>query len=463
MSEEQNVSRRELLRNSGIAALTLGMPMSVQRAMEAAQDPKAADEVKAAKKADPVRIGWIGTGTQGRNDMSKLVRMPGVQITAIADIYEPYYQQGLKMAGTDCQGYKEYRKMLERKDIDGVGIATPLHLHAQMAIDALEAGKHVYVEKMMAYTVEDAKRMIKTAERTGKLMQVGHQRRYSVDYHHAGDLIRKGYFGQVTHVRAQWNRRNNWRRPLPKDTSGWSVKDLDQLLNWRLYKDRSRGLMAELASHQIDVCNWFLGINSAQLSEKDAKWPKTKGDLHPTAVVGMGGIDYWKDGREVFDNVQVIFEYPNGQKLCYQSIETNQQDGFSEEFMGRNGTLIVSEEKGRSMMFREPGVEEFGFEKFSQGKTKVNGKEAITLDAGATTSQDKRGAASGQTLAGGAGAAGKDNWYLSLEDWVDCIRTGRKPFCDGYVGMADVACVLAANKAMETGTRVKLTEDMFHL
>lgn len=466
MSDEQNVSRRHILRSSVLAAATAGIPLSVQRAMEAAQDPKAAaaDAAAAARKAEPVRIAWIGTGTQGRNDMSKLVRMPGVKIVAIADIYQPYYDLGMKMAGEGCQGYKEYRKLLERKDIDGVGIATPLYLHAQMAIDALEAGKNVYVEKMMAYTLEDARKMVKTAQRTGKILQVGHQRRYSVDYHHAADLIRKGYFGQITHIRAQWNRRNNWRRPLPKDIPipGWSRKDLDRHLNWRLYRERSRGLMAELGSHQIDVANWFLGINSAQMASKDPNWPKHTGDLHPVAVVGMGGIDYWKDGREVFDNVQVIFEYPNGQKMAYQSIEMNQHDGYSEEFMGRNGTLITTE-AGKGMLFREPGVEEFGFEKFSQNKNKVNGKEAITLDAGATTSQDKRGSTAGQELAASGGTKGKDNWYLSLEDWVDCIRTNRKPFCDGMVGMADVACVLAANKAMETGTRVKLTPEMFEI
>jgi predicted dehydrogenase len=458
MSDEQNVSRRDVLKRSGLAAVALTVPMSVQRALEAAEDPKAAaaDAAKAAKEAQLVRVAWIGTGTQGRNDMSKLVRMPGVKIAAIADIYDPYYNEGLKLAGAGCEGYKEYKKLLERKDIDAVGIATPLYLHAQMAIDALEAGKHVYVEKMMAYTVEDARKMVKTAERTGKILQVGHQRRYSVDYHHAADLFRKGYFGQVTHIRAQWNRRNNWRRPVPDPK-------FEKLLNWRLYKDMSRGLMAELGSHQIDVSNWFLGVNVNQLAEKDPKnFHAHKGDLHPIAVAGIGGIDYWKDGREVFDNVQVIYEYPNGQKLVYQSIETNQHDGYSEQFMARNGTLIVSE-AGSSMMFREPGAAEFGFEKFSQGKTKVNGKEAITLDASATTSQDKRGSGAGTVLAASGGTKGKDNWYLSLEDWIDCIRTNRKPFCDGRIGMADVACVVAANKAMETGSRVKLTPDMFEV
>lgn len=469
MNDEQNVSRRSLLKNSGAAALALTMPVSVARAMYAAEDPRAAaaDAAKEAKKSDKVRIAWIGSGTQGRNDLSKLVRMPNVEIVAIADIFDPNRALGLKMAGPQCEGYADYRKMLERKDIDGVGIATPLYLHAPMAIDVLESGKHVYVEKLMAYTVEDAKKMARTAERTGKLMQIGHQRRYSVDYHHALDLLaKKQYFGEITQVRAEWNRRNNWRRPLPKDAAGWNEKDLDKLLNWRLYKDRSRGLMAELGSHQIDVGNWFMGQYAAQVAAKSGTPlpPANRTDLHPNAVVGIGGVNYWKDGREVFDNVQVIFEYPTGQKMIYQSIETNQYLGFSETFMGRNGTLITSEEKGRSMMFREPGVEEFGFEKYSDNKTKVGKNEAIVLDAGATTKQDKRAGAGGQALAGSTdGTATKDNWYLALEDWVDCIRTNRAPFCDHRIGMADVACVIAANEAMEKGKRVVIPDSVYHL
>lgn len=438
MSEDRSVSRRDLLRRSVTAGLAAGIPVSVARAAQAAEDPKAAaaDAAKAAAKLQPVRIGWIGTGTQGRNDLSKLLRMPGVEIVAIADIYQPNYDLGLKMAGPKCKGYKDYRKMLEQKDIDAVGIATPLYLHAPMAIDSLNAGKHVYVEKMMAYTVDAAREMIRTADRTGRLMQVGHQRRYSVEYHHALSLLKKDTFGQITQVRAQWNRRNNWRRPVPDPS-------LDRLLNWRLYNEYSRGLMAELGSHQIDVTNWFL-------------------DQHPIAVVGVGGIDYWKDGREVYDNVQVIYEYPGGQKLIYQSHEMNEFDGFSETFYGRKGTLITSEMKGGSMMFQEKGAEEFDFAKFSQNKEKVNGRTAIKLDAGATTSQDKRSRTAGQTLAS-KDAASKDNWFLSLEDFVDCVRTGRKPFCDGRVGMADVACVVAANEAMQRGTRVLITDEMMHV
>ncbi|HEU4754756.1 MAG TPA: Gfo/Idh/MocA family oxidoreductase [Armatimonadota bacterium] len=446
MADEQNVSRRDVLTGALAMAASLGMPPVVARAMQAAKDPAAAaaDAAREAANAEPVNLAWIGTGVQGRNDMTQLSRLPGVKFVAIADIYQPSIDEALKITGPGCEVYTDYRKLLERKDIQGVGIATPLYLHAPIAIDALNAGKAVYCEKMMAYTVEDAKKMVRTADRTGKILQIGHQRRYSPDYHHALDLIKKGYFGEITHVRAQWNRNGSWRRavPDPKEVGvKFTKEELEHLLNWRLYKDRSRGLMAELGSHQIDVTNWFMG-------------------MHPISVVGIGGLDTYKDGRNIYDNVQCIFEYPNGLKLTYQSIQTNAFDDYTEQFMGRKGTLITSEAPGKSMMFQEAQAE-LAFAKFSQNKTKVGGKEAILLDAGATTKQDKRQRTAGQTLAGSG--ISKNNWALALEDWVDCIRKNRKPFCDARIGLADTVCVLASLEAMEKGTRVHISEEMFQV
>ena len=439
MSEEKNVSRRDVLKTGTLAAaVTMGMPPVVARALEAARNPAAAVKLAADTNVEPVKIGWIGSGIQGQNDLKQLCAMPGVEIVAIADIYEPNLTKAVELASTTLkdgkktQGYNDYRKLLERKDVQGVGVATPLWIHAPISIDALNAGKAVYCEKMMAYTVEDAKKMIRTADRTGMILQIGHQRRYSPDYHHALEMLKKGYVGDVSHVRAQWNRNGSWRRAVPD-------QKYEKLLNWRLYKEFSRGLMAELGSHQIDVTNWFLG-------------------MHPTSVVGIGGLDHYKDGRTIYDNVQVIFEYANGTKLQYQSIQTNAFDEFTEQFMGTKGTLITSEMPGRSLIAKEQSAEELEFAKFSQNKTKVGGKDAILLDAGATTKQDKRGKTAGQTLANSG--VSKNNWALSLEDWVDCIRNKRKPFCDGRVGLADVACVLASLKAMETGTRVQITEEM---
>lgn len=434
MKDEQNVSRRDLIGGAFASTLALAMPPAVARAAEAAKDPAAAAALAkdAAKSARPVKIGFVGPGSRGQGDMQQLLRVPGLEIVAVCDIYEPNLKKGLELAGPNAKGYDDYRKMLEQKDIEAVAVATPLNWHAPIAIDSLNSGRHVFVEKMMAYSIEDAKKLVRTSERTGKLLQVGHQRRYSVDYHHALDLIKKGYFGDITHVRAQWNRNGSWRRAVPDPK-------LEKLMNWRLYKASSQGLMAELGSHQIDVTNWFLG-------------------MHPIAVTGMAGINTYKDGREVWDNVQCIFEYPNGAKLTYQSIQSNAFDDFTEQFMGPKGTLITSEVAGKSMMFQEQNAE-LEFAKFSQNKQSVGGKQAILLDAGATSKQDKRDRGDGQKLA--ASGVSKSSYYLEFEDWVDCIRTGRKPFCDGHIGLADTVCVLSANKAMEEGKRVAITEDMF--
>jgi len=361
MSDERNVSRRDLLKQGGLAAaLTLGMPPVVARAFEAAKDPAAAaaDAAKAAKEAskDPVLIGWVGSGVQGRNDLQQLARLPWVKIVAIADIFPPS-QKAAKEIAPDAEFFTDYRKLLERKDVQGVGIATPLWLHAQMAIDALDAGKAVYCEKMMAYTLEDAKKMVRTADRTGGILQIGHQRRYSPDYHHALEMIQKGYFGKITHVRAQWNRNGSWRRAIQTPQQygvSMTPQELEHLINWRMYKKYSRGLMAELGSHQIDVANWFMGH-------------------HPTAVAGIGGLDFYKDGRDIYDNVQCVFEYPDGMKLTYQSIQTNAFDDYTEQFMGPKGTMITSEAPGKSMMFQEQNAE-FEFAKFSQTSRRGAGR-----------------------------------------------------------------------------------------
>src|SRR5207244_2293646 len=147
----------------------------------------------------------------------------------------------------------------------------------------------------MAYSVDACKDIVRAQRRTKKHVQVGHQRRYSPTYHHAREFLSKNYVGKVLSSRAQWNEWRPWRRSVPPEYK----EKFQRLLEWRLYKEYSKGLMAELASHQMDVVNWFLG------------------EL-PVAVTAMGGIDYFKDGREVEDNVHLIYEYPNGARAFYQ-------------------------------------------------------------------------------------------------------------------------------------------------
>jgi predicted dehydrogenase len=433
MPTETILTRRDLISRGALTAGTAGALASLPAGAAAAL-LQAAGESAAPTRPDPVTVGVVGTGNQGQTDLRALLKVPGVRVAAVCDIYPPNLQAGLKLAGEGAQGYAEYRKMLERKDLDAVVIATPLYLHAPMALDALDAGKHVLVEKMMAYSVDEGKRMIRAVERTGRFIQVGHQRRYSPLYHHAVEQARKGTIGRLTYVRAQWHRNGSWRRALPNND-----KSLESLFNWRLYWKYSQGLMAELGSHQIDVVNWFTGS-------------------YPTTVTGIGGIDYWRDGREVWDSVSVVFSYANGVKFQYSSICANAYEDYYERLLGDEGTLVLSGEK-RGEFYQEARAKELDWMKFAGKEKGAGGRTAVVLDPSATTKTDKRGRGEGVQLAAAPGVG--DDYYLEMADFIDCVRTGRKPYADVYVGMRTAVAAIKANEAMRRGTTLKLDESLY--
>ena len=286
-----------------------------------------------------MRYGIIGTGTEGCTLLKFLATIPEGRCIATCDIYPPNLKKGVETIGSNPETYVEYRKMLERKDMDAVLIATPLNLHAQMVVDALNAGKHVFVEKTMYFKEEEGEMIRKAmADHPKQVLQVGLQRRSSVLYQVAMEMIRKGALGKIMFVRAQWHRNSNWRRPVPDPK-------FERLINWRMYKEYSGGLLAELASHQIDIANWAIGSE-------------------PISVFATGGINYWKDGRETCDNVEAIYEYPGGQKLVWSSILYNAHLDFNEQIMGDQGTLIIT--LGKGMYYREAGGQ--GFHRQRQGK-----------------------------------------------------------------------------------------------
>jgi len=329
--------------------------------------------------------------------------------------------------------------MLERKDMDAVLIATPLNEHAQMVIDSLNAGKHVFVEKTMYFKEEEGEAIRKAAEANSKLVvQIGLQRRSSVLYNVAMQMIRKGALGKVMFVRAQWHRNNNWRRPVRDPQK-------ERLINWRMYREYSGGLMAELASHQVDVANWAF-------------------ESEPISVVGTGGIDYWKDGREVCDNVEVIFRYPGGRKMLYSSILYNAHFGFNEQIMGDHGTLIIT--IGKGMYYREAAA------KVSNGKAKENWWAGATVTEQAVQkgiplfpeeAQRQQGFLDREMLYAKRWLASMgiyeyeephDPKWSELSNFMASIRDGKPIACPLDVGMADARAVIYGNRAVDTGTTV---------
>ena len=264
------------------------------------------------------RVAVIGTGSRGRYHLRHLMNDPKAEVVAICDDYQPSIDEALKIA-PKAKVYKDYRKLLENKDIDGVVIATPLHVHRMMVTDAFAAGKHVMCEKSITKTLEDTLAVYKAYQRSGRVFFVGQQRLFDPRYIKAMTLIEQGEFGPIEGIKTYWYRNNDWRRKVPSP-------ELERKINWRLYRDYSLGMMTELACHQIQVGSWAL-------------------KALPNTIMGSGSIVHWKDGREVYDNVSVLYVYDNGIKMSFDSIISNKFYGLEEQILGNKGT--VEPEKGK--------------------------------------------------------------------------------------------------------------------
>ena len=310
--------------------------------LRAVASPAVVDTVGAATAVDgplrgggPVRVGLVGAGQQGRVLLDR--SSPAhVDVRALCDINPAQLAKAdevLQKSGRPAaRHYAEWREMLEKEDLEAVILAPPLWQHAEMAAGALQAGKHVLCEKMMAWDVEGCAKMAETAHQSGRVLEIGYQRNYNPTYLAAyHGVIKPGLLGEVYHARLVWHRNGNWRRqgqpPSPDyDPSQWGYPTFDHLFNWRLYWKYSKGLFAELASHQVNVTNWWLGAT-------------------PERVEAAGGIGRYKDGREVQDHVYATFEYPGGRTVTFSSIESNAFEGTYEAFFGTKGTLIMSGER----------------------------------------------------------------------------------------------------------------------
>lgn len=261
------------------------------------------------------RVALIGTGSRGQYHLHNLKLIPHAEVVALCDNYEPHLKQALELFPA-ARTYTDYRKLLEAKDIDGVIIATPLNWHAPIVLDALAAGKHVFCEKAMALTMEECKAIYDAYQTTDRALYFCMQRMYDEKYIRAMQLIRSGLIGDVTGMRCYWFRNADWRRPVPSP-------ELERHINWRLYKESSGGLMTELASHQLEVCNWVA-------------------DKMPESAIGLGDIVYWKDGREVYDAVNVVYRYSDGVKINYESLISNKYNGMEDQILGTKGTMELA-------------------------------------------------------------------------------------------------------------------------
>ena len=324
MNEENNMTRKDFLASLGSIALG-GTSLSLFPWLTACSPEK--QKQSAGEKA---LLGIIGTGSRGRFHMANLLLDPSAQIVALCDDYLPHLDEASALC-PEAKRYTDYRKLLEDKEVDGVIICTPLSMHARMTIDALAAGKHTFCEKAMAHSTEELDAMYRAWKEGNRVLMVGQQRLYDPKYIKAMELVHGGAIGQVVGIRNYWYRNNDWRREVPSPQE-------ERRINWRLYNATSRGLMTELACHQLQNGSWAMG------------------GIQPQFVTGTGSIMYWKDGREVFDNVAAIYQYPNGVHMTFESIISNKHFGMGEQILGSEGTIDLV----RGVMYSEAGYRRSG-------------------------------------------------------------------------------------------------------
>ncbi len=331
--KEKKLSRRDFLKSSASAGL--GMAMAGGALTGASLSGRAQEK----KKSTELRIALIGAGTQGRVLIESCLRIPGIRFVAVCDIWEysqRYASRYLKKYGHIVNVYEDYRDMLSKeKNLDAAIVATPDWMHAEHANACMEAGFHVYCEKEMSNSLENARTMVQTARKTGKLLQIGHQRRSNPRYIHAIDRLihEKNILGRINAIYAQWNRAKSdmlgWPKQYTMDQSKlekYGYASMTEFRNWRLFKKYGGGPLVDLGSHQIDLFSWVYGTN-------------------PSSVVASGGIDYYKNWQW-YDNAMTIYEFKTKSgtaRAFYQVQTTTKHGGFYEVFMGENGSLQISE------------------------------------------------------------------------------------------------------------------------
>jgi predicted dehydrogenase len=397
-----------------------------------------------ASTVEPIRTAVIGSGARGSDLIRSLTTIQGVELVALADDYPPHLEKAAKYAGPQAALFGDYRKMLDEAKPQAVVIAVPLYLHYAVAHDCLATGVDVFCEKTMCHTIDDARRLASEVAASGHVFQVGLQRRANPIYRQAAAMVQAGVLGQISAVKAQWHRNNNWRRPVPvpKGDADWSR--LERKLNWRLYRDYSGGLMTELGSHQLDVVNWLLGTT-------------------PRRVSAFGSVDYWRDGREVCDNVFCMYEYeqtskptptssdtslkPHTVRVTYSSLCNNAYEGAAELIMGTKGSLYLTSAKG--LFYREKQADDIGWQARKAGDG--DDENASIVTAGKTLKlSNSPWAHRGEPLE--IDNLIGDDTRDELVSFIDHVRRRDvKTICDAQEGLRDTITVLTANQAIDEG------------
>ena len=404
-------SRRKFLKDAAMGAAVLA----------------AGPAARALGANDRVRVGMIGVGGRGQELLHEVLRVPNAQLVAIADIYSRRREEAKKLA-PEIQTLDDHRRLLDMKDIDGVLVASPLHIHARHFMDSLAAGKDLYSEKTMTWSIPEAEQCRAAATKSDRVIQIGLQHESSGSLADARKWIKDGIVGKITQVES-WMSRNTprgkgqWVRAVPPDCTAENVNwkaflngrperpfDGFRFMNWRLYWEFSGGNVTENMVHQIA---WIMSALDLPL---------------PAAAYMSGGVFSEKDGREVPDTIVVTLDFPGDVVVTWQSTFSNSRYGLGERLLGSDGT--VEHVAGANDMVSGRSAESIRYY-----PEKVNRPE-------------------------GAALTGESRTQNHMANWIDCIRSRKTPNATVEIGYRSAIAAHMANLSYRRKQRITLEEAM---
>jgi predicted dehydrogenase len=446
MSEKLN--RRDFLRTG--SAMATGSLLTEELRAEAWAAPEAQPR-RAISANDQIQFALIGAGNRGQGVAPIALEVPGVKLVAAADCYDGRLAHCRELWGDSLFTTRDYREILARSDVDAVLIATANHWHMQAAVDAMKAGKDVYLEKPMIHLYSDGPEIIETARQTQRILQVGSQRVSSMIYKKAKQLIAAGAIGQISVINAWWDRNPNYAvmafdSTIPPDASPETIDwprflgsapkipfNAEHFFQWQKWKAYGNGVAGDLFVHLFSGTHFITSSHG------------------PTRAVAMGGLRYWKDGRDQPDVLLGLFDYPEGFNL---HLRVNFVQGAAENegfvFTGSEGVLEIS---GGGVVVRRsprPPAPDYGistFAKATQEKflAEFQKKYPPVHPSGDPAEVEERYAA----------PSGYDDVYDHFHNFFEAVRSRRPVVEDAVFGFRAAGAALLANVSYEQGKIVQ--------
>lgn len=453
MNENENdplgYNRRDFLKGGSVATL-----MTMVGGVELIGNTALAQSGDIKGTGEKIKVAVIGLGAWGREILNTLGRNPMADIAAVCDVYPASLRRAATAAPNATQT-PDYKTILANNDIKAVIIATPTHLHKEIVLESLKAGKHTYCEAPLANSIEDA-RTIALAGKASKLalFQVGLQLRSDPQRHFLVPFIRSNALGRSVMARAQWHKKQSWRTASPNP-------EREKALNWRLDKSVSIGLIGEVGCHQIDEANWFL-------------------NGFPKAITGFSSTALWdSDGRDVPDTVQVMMEYPGRVILNYNATLANSFDGTYSMFYGSDAAILVRDDK--AWLFKETDAPLLGWEVYARKETFYK-ETGIALVANASKSVQQAPKPGETEITNPILSSALDNFLKNAVDVEIALAPAREAFKDDPDSLAEMfsqvkkkpaasylegfqatVTAIKANEAAISRKRIELTPDMYEL